>query len=216
MSEGDSAPPKEEKSLMHKLASLKRRSVQSLVAKLGIAEETHDDVYNEYFERFSSYEKDLEKLRQNLQQLHDMNRQLLVLKQATAQQLCHIVPVGEELHKVSKAIGEIGDGTLESFDTNVSEQYKTHVLGCIAKELQYCAQLHVLHARRDRKRKDYDSFRREVHDMEQKQPPHKDLPAAKERLERSERECVGDDAAAAWAMMLPLRKTVTLCACTTR
>jgi hypothetical protein len=143
-----------------------------------------------------------------LQQLHDMNRQLLVLKQATAQQLCHIVPVGEELHKVSKAIGEIGDGTLESFDTNVSEQYKTHVLGCIAKELQYCAQLHVLHARRDRKRKDYDAFRREVHDMEQKQPPHKDLPAAKERLERSERECV--------CMLLPLCKTVTLCACTTR
>ena len=32
----------EEKSLMHKLESLKRRSLQSFVAKLGLAEESQD------------------------------------------------------------------------------------------------------------------------------------------------------------------------------
>ena len=155
-------------------------------------------MYDEYLERFAAYEKDLEKLRQSLQQLHDCSRQLLQLKQATAQHLkqaaalhlCH----SEELHVISSAIGDIGDAALESFDSSMSEQYKTQVLGIIAKEQQYCSQLLVLHARRDRKRKDYDAFRREVAEMELKQPQHKEFQAAKERLERSERECV----CAAW------------------
>lgn len=151
-------------------------------------------MYNEYFERFAAYEKDLEKLSQSLQQLHDCSRQMLQLKQATAKHLKQAAAEhlcrSEELHVISSAIGDIGDAALESFDSNVSEQYKTQVLACIAKEQEYCAQLLVLHARRDRKRKDYDAFRREVAEMELKPPPHKGLQAAKERLERSERECV--------------------------
>ncbi len=107
------------------------------------------------------------------------------------------MPVGEELHKVSKAIIEISDGSVDSFTHNVSEQYKTHVLDVIDKELEYYAGLRTLHARRERKRKDFDAFRREVHELEKK-PGHKDLPAAKERLDRSDRECVSAWRRALW------------------
>jgi hypothetical protein len=175
---------------MHKLSSLKRRSLQVVAAKLGIAEETHDPLYDDHFERFLAYQKELELLKAGLSQLYKMNRDLLLHKKKTAEQLCVIVPVGEELHKVSKAIMEISDGSVDSFDHNVSSQYQTHVLDVIEKELQYFAELHTLHARRERKRKDFDAFRREVHALEQKPPGHKDLPAAKERLDRSDKECV--------------------------
>jgi hypothetical protein len=184
MSEDGIAP----KSFMHKLSSLKRRSLQTVAAKLGIAEDTQDQLYNEYFERFVTYEKELEAVRRSLGQYLDMNRQVLLLKQEAALQLSKAIPVGEELHSISKTIMEIGDRSIESFDTNVNAQFKAQVLDAIDAELQYFAELHVLHARRERKRKDFDAFRREVHALEQKPPGHKDMPAAKERLDRSDKE----------------------------
>jgi hypothetical protein len=204
MSEGDGAPPKEEKSLMHKLSSLKRRSLQTVAAKLGIAGETQDVFYNEHFERFAAYEQELKSLRVNLGQLIKMNKDLLLHKKKTAEQLgCMVptapfiqcifvtfeqVPVGEELHKVSKAIIEISDSSVDSFDYNVSGQFQTHVLDSIDKELAYHTELHALHQRRERKRKDFDAFRHELNELNKKPPGHKDLPAAKERFERSDRE----------------------------
>jgi len=148
-------------------------------------------MYDEHFERFVTFEKELQTLLLNLSQLLQLNKDLLLHKKRTAELLGTVVPVGEELYKISKAIIEIGDGSVDSFTHNVSEQYQTHVLAVVDKELQYFADLHTLHARRERKRKDFDAFRREVHALEQKPPGHKDMPAAKERLERSERECVG-------------------------
>jgi hypothetical protein len=207
MSEGDGAPAKEEKSFMHKLSSLRRRSIQTVVAKLGIADETHDSLYDDHFERFSAYEQELLALKGNLAQLMKLNRDLLLHKKKTADQLGTIVPLGEELHKISKAIMEISDGSVDSFETNVTGQYQAHVLDIIEKELRYFAELHTLHARRERKRKDYDAFRREVAELEKKPPGHKDMPAAKERLARSDRECVGAIDTA--CLMMPL----TLCAC---
>jgi hypothetical protein len=188
MSEGDGAPPKEEKSLMHKLSSLKRRSLQTVAAKLGIAGETQDVLYNEHFERFAAYEHELKALRMNLGQLIKMNKDLLLHKKKTAELLGALVPVGEELHKMSKAIIEISDSSVDSFDHNVSGQFQTHVLDAIDKELQYHAELHALHLRRERKRKDFDAFRHELNELNKKPPGHKDLPATKERFERSDRE----------------------------
>lgn len=173
---------------MHKLASLKRRSLQTVAAKLGIAGDTQDVFYNEHFERFAAYEHELKALRLNLGQLIKMNRDLLLHKKKTAEQLGALVPVGEELHKVSKAIIEISDSSVDSFDFNVSGQFQTHVLDVIDKELQYYIELHALHLRRERKRKDFDAFRHELNELNKKPPGHKDLPAAKERFERSDRE----------------------------
>ena len=191
MSEGDAAPAKEEKSFMHKLSSLRRRSIQTVVAKLGIADETHDSLYDEHFERFCAHEQELVALKSNLSQLMKMNRDLLLHKKKTADQLGCIVPIGEELHRISKAIMEISDGSFDSYETNVSSNYQTQVLDVLDKELRYFADLHTLHARRERKRKDFDAFRREVAELEKKPPGHKDMPAAKERLQRSDKEYVG-------------------------
>jgi hypothetical protein len=190
MSEGDAAPTKEEKSFMHKLSSLRRRSIQTVVAKLGIADETHDSLYDDHYERFCAYEQDLMALKSNLTQLMKLNRELLIHKKKTAEQLGAIVPIGEELHRISKAIMEIGDGSFDALETNVIGSYQTQVLDVLDKELRYFAELHTLHARRERKRKDFDAFRRDVAELEKKPPGHKDMPAAKERLQRSDREYV--------------------------
>jgi hypothetical protein len=189
MSEGDAAPVKEEKSFMHKLSSLRRRSIQTVVAKLGIADETQDSLYDDHYERFCAYEQELMALKSNLSQLMRLNRELLVHKKKTTDHLGTILPVGEELHRVSKAIMEISDGSVDSYETNVSANFQTQVLDVLDKELRYFAELHTLHARRERKRKDFDAFRREVAELEKK-PGHKDMPAAKERLQRSDKECV--------------------------
>ena len=188
MSEGDAAPQKEAKSIMHKLSSLKRRSLQTVAAKLGIAEDTQDVLYNEHFERFVAYEQELQALKRNLVQLMKMNKDLLLLKKKTADMLGSMVPVGEELHKVSKAIMEVGDSSVDSFEFNVSGQFQTHVLDAIDKELLYHAELHSLALRRERKRKDFDSFRHDLNELNTKPPGHKDLPAVKERFERSDKE----------------------------
>ena len=71
---------------------LKRRSLQTVAAKLGIAGETQDVFYNEHFERFAAYEQELKSLRVNLGQLIKMNKDLLLHKKKTAEQLGCMVP----------------------------------------------------------------------------------------------------------------------------